>query len=64
MDGGATESNSGAKDVDSEPDRGGEVLNSYGFDSKQQVDELMRISVGDKEDRQWRTQQGVRTTER
>ena len=42
----------------------GGVLASYGFESPDQVDELMRAMVGDGENRQWLIVHGVQHTER
>ena len=42
----------------------GAVLASYGFESPDQVDELMQIMVGDEENRQWLTEHGVLHSER
>ncbi len=42
----------------------GDVLKSYGFESPEQVDELMQVMVGDGENRQWLTEHGVQHTER
>ena len=42
----------------------GDVLVSYGFESPDQVDELMQVMIGDEENRQWLIEHGVQYTER
>ena len=48
----------------SQPDSDGGVLKAHGFDTEQQVDELMQAMVGDEENHQWLTEHGVQHTER
>lgn len=42
----------------------GDVLASYGFESSDELDQLMQAMVGNEENRQWLIDRGVQHTER